>query len=644
MKEDNFSMKKSTCLRDCYDTCFFKTAFDGNKLSFEPSKEHPITQGFLCYKGSKMSSWALSPLRLRTPLKQVKKGSGKFLEITWDEALAELRRKIEEVVEKYGTEKILVFEFAGSRGIINRFFPYRFFNKLNASFLKHNVCDSGGAEALKDVYGTPVGLSPMDVEDSNLIVYWGMNPLKTNLHGFNFFKKKGFEIWTVDVRESETAKSSYFIKIKPGTDIIFAILVAKILLENGWVEEDFVKRNSEGFDVFKSYISSYSKEFLAEKCGVDVEKARAFAKNFYEKKGIIHIGYGFQRSKEGPYAVSFISYLPFLVGKLPGFIYDMSVGLDKDYVKGEWLRSKEPRFFLQSQLAEAIEQDEVKFLFIHNANPFTTNPNVNKLKKVVQKKDVFIVTHDLFPTDTALYSDIVLPAKSFFEYFDIADSYYHDFVSINEKVFDGPGYSNHELAKALSEYFGFKDEELYESEESIAVKVLEGTGLTLEELKEKGFVRVNRSFKLETPSGKVEFVSKRRQFRGVEDFPDFIKFPFNREGEFRLLSVTFGNTITSQYHNTLKDADYRVHVNPSDAEKLKLEEGDPVLVYNDLGEVETTVHIDSGIPENCVVMYKAFWKQIGGFTVNELTTDEVLKEYGDQAVYQSSFVKIRKKK
>ncbi len=642
MKEDNFYMKKSTCLRDCYDTCFFKTAFDGNTLSFEPSKEHPITQGFLCYKGSKMSSWALSSERLRTPLKQERKGSGKFVEITWDEALAEIKAEIDKVIKKYGSEKILVFEFAGSRGIINRFFPYRFFNKLNASFLKHNNCDSGGAEALKDTYGTPVGLSPMEVKDSNLIVYWGMNPLKTNLHGFNFFKRRGFEIWTVDVRESETAKSSNLIKIRPGTDIFLAVLVAKVLLENGWLDEDFVRRNSIGFDDFKAYISTYSKELLSEKCGVEIEKAKAFAKNLYEKKGIIHIGYGFQRSKEGPYAVSFISYLPFLVGKLPGFIYDMSIGLDKDYVKGEWLRSNEPKFFLQSQLADAIEQDEVKFVFIYNANPFTTNPNVNRLKSVAQEKDVFIVTHDLFLTDTALYSDMVLPAKSFFEYFDIADSYYHDFVSINEKVFDGLGYSNYELAKALSESFGFKDEELFESEESIASKVLKSAGLTLEELKEKGFVRVKRDFKLETPSGRVEFVSKRRQMRGMKDFPDLTKFPVNRDGEFRLLSVTFGNTITSQYHNIIKDADYRVYINPHDAERLGVEEGTPLCVYNDLGDVETVAHIDSSIPENCVLMYKAFWKQLGGFTVNELTSDEVLKEYGDQAVYHSSFVRIKR--
>uniref|UniRef100_A0A7V4E4S7 Dehydrogenase n=1 Tax=candidate division WOR-3 bacterium TaxID=2052148 RepID=A0A7V4E4S7_UNCW3 len=639
-------MKRSVCARDCYDTCFFKTLYEGGYLSFFPEKEHPITAGFLCYKGMHMSKWALSEERLKYPLLQVKKGSGQFQNLPWDSAFSIFKSALDNVIKEYGPEKVLVFEFAGTRGIINRFFPYRFFNKLNATFVRHNVCDSGGDEALKDVYGTSVGLSPEDVSNSELIVYWGMNPVKTNLHGYNYFRRRNFEIWVVDIRKSETAAPNFFIKIRPGTDIFLALLIAKILIDRKWYLEEFVLKNSIGFEEFKQYIGRFSFDYLAEKCGVDFSLAEDFARRFFEKRGIIHMGYGFQRSYEGPLSVAFISYLPFLVGNLPGFIYNMDVGLDKDYVKGFNLRTREPKFIYQSQLAEAIENDEVKFLFIYNANPLTTNPNVNRLKKAIVDKGVFVVTHDLFLTDTAMLSDLVFPAKSFFEYFDVLDSYYHKYVGINEKVFDGWGMSNYELMREFARYYGFIEPELFESEEGIITNVLKPARITFEELRRSGYVKVDRPFEIMTPSGKVEFISQRRKLRKVPDFPDLDEFKVWDKVDkdtLRLISVTYGNTISSQYHNTLRKVEKRIFINPEDAVKFDLEEGDEVSVFNENGQIFTTVHIDDTVPPGCAIMYKAFWKTIAGFTVNELTNDDVVEKFGYQAVYHSTYVKLKKR-
>jgi anaerobic selenocysteine-containing dehydrogenase len=639
-------MKRSACLRDCFDTCFFKTEYDGKSLSFFPEKDHPITSGFLCYKGMHMAEWALSEERLKYPLFQVKKGSGEFQKLSWDSAFFIFKSALDEVIKKYGADKVVVFEFAGTRGIINRFFPYRFFNKLNATFLRHNVCDSGGDEALKDVYGTSVGLSPEDVKDSELIVYWGMNPVKTNLHGYNYFRRRDFEIWVVDIRKTETAAPNYFVQIKPGADIFLALLIAKILIERKWFDEEFVLQNSVGFQEFKKYLSTLSFDYLAQRCGVGLSLAEDFARRFFEKRGIIHIGYGFQRSYEGPLSVAFISYLPFLVGNLPGFIYNMDVGLNKDYVKGLNLRTKEQKFIHQSQLAEAIENDEVKFLFIYNANPLATNPNVNRLRKAILDKGVFVVTHDLFLTDTAMFSDLVFPAKSFFEYFDISDSYYHRYVGINEKIFEGWGMSNYELMRESARYYGLNDPSLFESEEDIAKNVLKTAGISLDELWKSGYVRVDRPFKVETPSGKVEFVSQRRKLRGVPDFPELERLMVPEPEDksvLRLISVTYGNTISSQYHNTLRTDEKRIFISPGDAEKIGIKEGDEVVVYNERGKIFTTVHIDSSIPVGCAIMFKAFWKSIAGFTVNELTNDDVVKQFGHQAAYHSTYVKVEKR-
>lgn len=639
-------MKNSVCLRDCYDTCFFKSKFENGRLSLFPRKDHPITSGFLCRKGNRMAEWALSGDRIRVPFVNTRKGSGFFKEISLPEALGLFKDKVSEVIKKYGPDKILVFEFAGNRGIISRFFPFRFFNKLNTSFVKYNLCDSGGAEALKDVYGTPVGLSPEDVRNSKMIVYWGINAVKTNLHGFNYFKKHNFKIALVDVRESETAKlSEYFIKVRPGGDIFLSLLLARIILDKGYFEDSFVRDNSLGFDQFVNYVKSLDLGVLVKGSGVSLGAASNFAKIFAENKAIVHIGYGFQRSLEGPLAVTFISYLPFLIGNLPGFIYDMSVGLDKEYVKGSNLRTEPAKYFFQSQIAEAIENEEVKLIFIYNSNPVATNPNVNRLKKALLKKDVFVVLHDLFFTDTAYYADLIFPAKSFFEHFDIADSYYHRYLGVNEKVFDGYGFSNYELAVLFAKTFGFTDPELYESEEDIARVLCNKRGIDFENLLKEGFVRIEDHFEINTPSKKVEFVSSRRKQRGVEDFPDITKFIENMENreDFRLLSVTYGDTISTQYSNIFRfSLDKNIYINSRDAERLGVSTGDRVRVYNIYGEIITTVAIDDSLPEGTALIYKPFWAEVVGYSVNELTSDKIIPEFGSQVTYHSTYVKIEK--
>ncbi|MEO0228765.1 MAG: molybdopterin-dependent oxidoreductase [candidate division WOR-3 bacterium] len=638
-------MRYSVCVRDCYDTCFLKSDFTDGKLKLYPREDHPLTAGFLCRKGLRMAEWAFSKERLTSPLFNTSKGVGNFQEISISEALNVFKQKIEEISSKWGSEKILVFEFAGNRGIISRFFPFRFFNKINASFVKYNLCDSGGAEALTDVYGLPVGLSPEDVRDSNLIVYWGLNAVKTNLHGFNYFRRKGFKIAAIDIRESETVRLADFsLKVLPGADVFLALLLAKIMVEDGFYDEKFVRANSCGFDEFISYLRGLDYQILCENSGVSLEKARSFARMFYQYRGVIHIGYGFQRSLEGPQAVAFISYLPLLVGHLPGFIYDMNVGLDKEYVKALHLRTEPPNFIYQSELSEAIEKGKVKFLFIYNSNPMATNPNINRLKKALLENDVFVVLHDLFLTDTAYYADLIFPAKTSFEHLDIVDSYYHKYVGINEKIFEYAGYSNYELAKLLAEVFGFQDKELFESEESIIKYLLESKGVRFEEIMEKGFVRIERKFSLKTPSGKVEFMSSRRKERGLVDFPylSTLRIPQgNEQFKFRLISVTFGDTISSQYTNIFSSRiDKRIYLNSEDAKRLGLKGGDKVRVYNQYGEIITDLGIDDTLPLGVALMYKAFWKRIAGFSVNELTTDEVVKEFGCQTAYHSTMVNI----
>ena len=632
----------TVCMRDCYDTCSIISEFKDGRLTVRGNPQHPVTAGFLCPKGALLPKWFHSKDRLKSPLIRTgDRGSSEFREVSWEEAVKLVADKLRETIEHYGSESVLVYQYAGDRGVVNYAFPLRLFHYLNTATLDYGICDRAGQEALKDVYGTAVGLDPEELGNQGLIVYWGLNAFWTNLHGFMLAKKNNLEVWTVDVVRTETAKrSDRFFQVRPDTDVLLALGVAKVLLEEDLYDKAFVRENVYGFEEFKNYVKALSLDYVSTGTGLGADEIEEFARGFAEKRGVIHIGYGFQRSLAGGEAVRAIALLPALVGHRFGFIYDMKT-IDKSYAEGAFLRSKPAKRIPQMKLAEYIERGEVKFLYVYNSNPLASLPNQNRLRKALVESDVFVVTHDIFLTDTALYSDAVLPANTFFERLDIADSYYHRYVALNEPVARLYGKSNSEVTRLLASALGIDSPYLHESDEEVIRKVLEVNGLSWEELKEKGFVKVpERPRRWETPSGKIEFYSQRALERGLSPLPEYRKF----EGRYplRLLTPTHRMTITSQYHNTYGMIDPNLYINPADAERREIKDGDAVEVFNDYGRIRTRAKLSKDVPKGVVLLYKAFWVSLLGWNANFLTTDETVEGYGNGSAYHSTWVDVRR--
>ena len=626
-------------MRDCYDTCAIISEFKNGRLVVRGNPHHPVTGGFLCPKGALLPKWFHSKERLKSPLIR-ETLEDEFKEVGWEEAIKVVADRLKETIKNHGSESVLVYNYAGDRGVVNYAFPLKLFHYLNTAMLDYGICDRAGQEALKDVYGSAVGMDPEELKDQKLIVYWGVNPLWTNLHGFMLAKKYKLEKWVVDVVRTETAKrSEKFFQIRPNTDVLFALGIAKVIVENKLYDGEFIRENVYGFEEFAEYLKRVDLEFVSEETGIEKEKIEEFAFEYSEKKGVIHIGYGFQRSLNGGEAVRAVSILPALVGHKFGFIYDMKT-IDKSYAEGAFLRAKPVKRIPQMKLAEYIENGEIKFLYIYNANPFASLPNQGRLRKAIKESDVFVVVHDIFLTDTALHSHVVLPANTFFERFDIADSYYHRYVALNEPVAKLYGKSNSEVTRMLAKALGIKNPYLYESNEEVIRKVLEMNGLSLDELKRKGFIKVKAGERrYETPSGRIEFYSQRALSRGLSPFPKYK--PLKGKG-LQLLSPTWKLTITSQYHNTYNVIDPHLYINPKDANVRKIKDNDEVEVFNEHGKIKTRAKVSEDIPKGVVVLYKAFWVKLLGWNINFLTTDETVEKYGNSSAFHSTWVEVKK--
>ncbi len=99
-------------------------------------------------------------------------------------------------------------------------------------------------------------------------------------------KRYGLETWTVDVVRTETAKRSHrFFQIKPETDVLFALGIAKLIIENELYERDFIRENVYGFEEFKNYVKRLSLNYVVKKTGLPLEEIENFAFGFAEKRG-----------------------------------------------------------------------------------------------------------------------------------------------------------------------------------------------------------------------------------------------------------------------------------------------------------------------------------------------------------------------
>jgi len=292
------------------------------------------------------------------------------------------------------------------------------------------------------------------------------------------------------------------------------------------------------------------------------------------------------------------------------------------------------------KVAEAIENGEVRFLYIYNSNPLASFPNQNRLRKAIVESDVFVVLHDVFMNETAMFSHVVLPANTFFERLDIADSFYHHYISLNQPVTRLWGKSNSEVIREVSMRLGLKEAALFESDESVVRNVLRMNGLDYEELMKKGFLKIKRRDDVyETESGKIEFLSTRAMRRGLKGFPEALRI--ERRG-LRLLTPTWKFSIISQYREVHEIEDRNVYINPDDAKERNLKDGDAVEVFNENGSLERFVMTSEDIPRGVAVIYKSFPLKIEEKNLNFLTSDKVNTHYGNASAFNSSYVEIRR--
>lgn len=642
----------NTCPRDCYDSCSIVTRVrDGKLHSIEANKKQPFTQGFLCPKGQNLMQYVYSKERVLYPMKRDgKKGEGKFKRISWDQALNEIVDQIKTRSASYGTDSILQYDYAGTMGHIQRYFPSRFFNAIGASRITHTICSRAGDKALDIVYGSCLGMLPEEIEKCRLIVVWGMNPAWSSPHGFELIKKaqkRGAKVYVIDPIKTATAEIGIHLQIKPTTDAAMALCCVNHIIENRLYPEEFVRNNTTGFEKLAEVSKKFDLNAMAKITGLVKRDIEDFIADYVSlRPNCIMMGYGMQRNRNGGEMIRAISVLPALIGENRGFFYSTDLDdFDRQYLEGWGLTSRKKAYHNMVDLGRTLESGRIKMMFVYDSNPLATLPNQNLVRKGFARDDIFTVVHDLFMTDTADYADILLPATSFFEQFDIHTSYLHQYLSINEKAIEplGEAKSNSDLFRSLASAMKLTAKELYEEDEKIAKtlisksKSVEGT---FEALKKKGFVKLrvpDRNVYI-TPTRKIELYSATAAAEGLGGLPAHVevqgKLPY------QLLTPVHKLLVRSQYHILHPELSPVVYVNKRDALEEGIEDGGTVTLSNEFGEWTVKSEISESVPPGVMLAYSALWPKLAdGKNANFLTTDYVQK-YGGNSAFNSTFVRV----
>ncbi|HEX7391376.1 MAG TPA: molybdopterin-dependent oxidoreductase [Thermoplasmata archaeon] len=642
----------NTCPRDCYDTCAIITRVRNGRLhSIEGNDKHPFTEGFLCPKGQGLIKYVYSKQRLMHPMKRVgKKGEGKFKKISWEAALSEIAQRVNDTSTEHGTDSILQYDYAGTMGLIQRHFPSRFFNAIGASRVKHTICSRAGDKALEIVWGSSLGMLPEEIEKCRLIVLWGMNPAWSSPHGFEMIKraqKKGTKVYIIDPIKTASAELGIHLQIRPNADAAMALGCVNHIVANRLCDEEFIANRTVGFDRLVEVAKKYDLNEMARVTGLKTRHMEDFIADYVSlRPNCIMMGYGMQRNRNGGEMIRAISVLPALIGEKRGFFYSTDIDdFDRDYIEGTSLTSRKKVYYNMVDLGRTLELGKIKMMFVYNSNPLATLPNQSLVRKGFARDDIFTVVHDLFMTDTADFADIVLPATSTFEHTDLHVSYFHQYLSVNERAIEplGECKSNSDVFRALATTMKLPQRELYEDDEKVAKTILSKSRTVdgnLQDLKKKGFVKIkipNRSV-FRTPSRRIELYSEKAAEEGLGGLPSHVdvkgRLPY------QLLAPVHRLLVRSQYHTEHPEVQPVVYINKKDAADEKIESGAHVTLINEFGEWAASVEISDAVPRGVLLTYSALWPKLsGGKNVNFLTTDFVQK-YGGNSAFNSTFVRL----
>ena len=687
---------RATCPHDCPDTCaMLVTVKDGVAIEVKGDPDHPNTAGALCTKVARYVERTYHDQRLLFPQKRVgRKGEGKFVRISWDDALDIIATKLKTIAEQ-DPLAILPYSYAGTMGLVQgESMSLRFFNKIGASDLDRTICASAGSVGYQYTIGAKIGTDTEQFEHAKLIIIWGSNPIASNLHFWmkvQEAKRRGATIIAIDPYRSLTAEKCHqHIALLPGTDTALALGLMHVLIRDDYLDHDYIKNYTLGFEQLAERLKIWTPEHTAKICGIAPEVveqlAQLYGKTALQGEAVaIRLSYGIQRTHGGGMAVRNVACLPALVGawRQPagGILLSSGDSFPKrlDRLQRPDLRATsntdKQRLINMSTIGDDLLKPTskefgpaIQALIVYNSNPVAVAPESIKVARGFAREDLFTVVLEHFQTDTADYADILLPATTQLEHTDIHATYGHLYMMANNPAIQPLGESkpNTEIFRLLAARMGFNDPCFSETDDEIAAQAFDSTNqraihFDWASLKKTGWQKLNvpaapfAQGGFPTASGKCEFFSAKMQADGLDPLPAYIP-PYESAQSapqlaqvypLAMISPPARNFLNSTFVNvmSLRDTEGEPYldIHPQDANARGILNGDMVRAFNERGSMIMKARVTEKTRAGLVVGLSIWWKKYAGDgkNANELTSQR-LTDMGRAATFYDVLVQVEK--
>lgn len=418
-------------------------------------RNHPSSLGKVCVKGATVTE-AIAKNRLEYPLYREKLDQ-EFRQITWEEAYNLIVNRINTVIETMGVDGICMYG-SGQFQTEDYYIAQKFIkgclgtNNFDAN---SRLCMSSAVSGYVGSFGAdgpPCTYEDLELTDCAFLV--GTNTAECHPIVFNRLKayhKKNphVKMIVVDPRRTATAEvADLHLPIIPGTDIDLFNGIAYLLLQWNALDYSFIEQHTNHFGDFKDIILQYPPELVAKKCGIDIQDLETAARYWAESEKVLSLfSMGLNQSSEGTAKVRGLINLHLMTGKmgkegsgafsltgqpnamggreagglaqlLPGYrsvlnaqhraeveqIWGLPQGSIDDKVgKSVW------------EMITALETEEVGIFWIAATNPAVSMPDLERTKKALLRSPFTVYQDAYYPTETAHYAHLVLPAAQWSE-------------------------------------------------------------------------------------------------------------------------------------------------------------------------------------------------------------------------------------
>jgi anaerobic selenocysteine-containing dehydrogenase len=419
----------------CEATCGLRLELEGDRVvSVRGDDDDVFSRGYLCPKGALFGELEADPDRLRTP--RVRR-DGVLVEATWQEAFAEVARRLRPIVAEHGPDAVAAY--LGNPNVHN-LSGQLYLRPLLKSLRTRNIFSASSVDQLPKhvscgtLFGDPLAIPVPDIDRTELLVVLGGNPRVSNgslwtapdLPGrLTALQRRGGRLVVVDPRRTRTAaKADLHLAIRPGTDALLLAAIARTLADEELIAVgDHLAPHLDGLDEALARLAPFTPERVAAICGIDAGTIRALARDLAAAdRACVYGRLGTTTVRTGTVASWLVDLVNVLTGNLDrpgGAMFPRPAhhrGPRRPFRTARWTSRVRglPEAIGELPVATLVDEivtpgdGQVRALLVVAGNPVISTPDGERLDAAIAGLDL-VVAIDPYVTATSRHADVILP-------------------------------------------------------------------------------------------------------------------------------------------------------------------------------------------------------------------------------------------